>query len=185
MGGAGPLHGAEVAAMLQIPEVIVPPYPGITSAMGLLTADLKYDAIRTQFQVSTGCDLDWINADFAAMETDLMARFSDDGLDAANVTFMRSGDLRYVGQGYELNVPAADGTLDADAIADVWAKFHDIHAAEYGHAFKRSPIELVNLRVTAVGKLRKLEQMPPVRDGSLETALLYTCLLYTSDAADE
>ncbi|MDT2076051.1 MAG: hydantoinase/oxoprolinase family protein, partial [Planktomarina sp.] len=52
MGGAGPLHGAEVATMLQIPEVIVPLYPGITSAMGLLTADLKYDAIRTQFQVS-------------------------------------------------------------------------------------------------------------------------------------
>ena len=46
-GGAGPLHGAEVAAMLGIPEVVVPPYPGITSAMGLLTTDLKYDAIRT------------------------------------------------------------------------------------------------------------------------------------------
>jgi N-methylhydantoinase A len=57
MGGAGPLHGAEVAAMLQVPEVIVPPYPGITSAMGLLTADLKYDAIRTQFQTSVRFDL--------------------------------------------------------------------------------------------------------------------------------
>ena len=68
MGGAGPLHGAEVAAMLQIPEVIVPPFPGITSAMGLLTADLKYDAIRTQFQVSTACDLDRVNRDFADME---------------------------------------------------------------------------------------------------------------------
>ena len=50
-GGAGPLHGADVAALLEIPEVIVPPYPGITSAIGLLTTDLKYDAIRTQFQV--------------------------------------------------------------------------------------------------------------------------------------
>ena len=46
-GGAGPLHGAEVAAMLDIPEVVVPRYPGITSAMGLLTTDLKYDSIRT------------------------------------------------------------------------------------------------------------------------------------------
>src|ERR1700730_2496444 len=52
-GVAGPLHAVEVATMLRIQEVIVPPYPGITSAMGLLTTDLKYDAIRTQFQMST------------------------------------------------------------------------------------------------------------------------------------
>lgn len=67
-GGAGPLHGAEVAAMLGIPEGIVPPYPGITSAMGLLATDLKYDAIRTQFQVSGKVDLARMNADFADME---------------------------------------------------------------------------------------------------------------------
>ena len=52
-GGAGPLHGAEVAQMLGIPEVVVPPYPGITSAIGLLTTDLKYDIVRTAFLVST------------------------------------------------------------------------------------------------------------------------------------
>jgi N-methylhydantoinase A len=51
-GGAGPLHGAEVAEMLGVPEVIVPPHPGITSAVGLLISDLRYDAIRTSFQVS-------------------------------------------------------------------------------------------------------------------------------------
>ena len=60
-GGAGPLHGADVAAMLSIPEVIVPPYPGITSAMGLLTTDLKYDASRTLFQVSDQIDLPRLN----------------------------------------------------------------------------------------------------------------------------
>ena len=67
-GGAGPLHGAEVARMLGIPEVIVPSYPGITSAMGLLTTDLKYDVIRTQFQVSGKVDLKRLNADLADME---------------------------------------------------------------------------------------------------------------------
>jgi len=174
MGGAGPLHGAEVAAMLRIPEVIVPPYPGITSAMGLLTADLKYDAIRTQFQVSTACDLDQVNRDFAAMEAELVARFADDGIATSDVTFTRSGDLRYVGQGYELKVPIADGVVDTDALDDVWAKFHAIHAAEYGHAFEASPIEVVNLRATAVGHLRKLEQMPVPKGENLKDALLYT-----------
>jgi N-methylhydantoinase A len=81
-GGAGPLHGAEVAAMLGFPEVIVPPYPGITSAMGLLTTDLKYDAIRTQFQVSDQVDLQRLNADIAAMEVDLKHQFSADHLEA-------------------------------------------------------------------------------------------------------
>jgi len=173
MGGAGPLHGAEVATMLQIREVIVPPYPGITSAMGLLTADLKYDAIRTQFQVSPTCDLNRITADFKAMEAELMARFSDDGIEPSQVTFNRSGDLRYVGQGYELQVPISEGVVSASAMSTVWAKFHDIHAAEYGHAFARSPIEVVNLRLTAVGNLPKLEQMPPRKGGSLDAALLY------------
>ncbi|MDW3221543.1 MAG: hydantoinase/oxoprolinase family protein [Paracoccaceae bacterium] len=173
MGGAGPLHGCEVAAMLQIPEVIVPPFPGITSAMGLLTADLKYDAIRTQFQVSTTCDLTRINADFVTMEAELAARFADDGIDASGVSFTRFGDLRYVGQGYELKVPFPKGDLDDDALAGVWSQFHDIHAAEYGHAFQTSPIELVNLRVTALGNLSKLEQMPALDTGTLETALLH------------
>src|SRR5579883_2296615 len=67
-GGAGPLHGAEVAAMLGIPEVIVPPFPGITSAMGLLTTDFKYDVIRTQFQVARSVDCARLNHDFREME---------------------------------------------------------------------------------------------------------------------
>ena len=173
MGGAGPLHGAEVAAMLQIPEVIVPPFPGITSALGLLTADLRYDAIRTQFQVSTTLDLDRIVSDFKAMEKELTDRFSSDGIKLSQVTFNRSGDLRYVGQGYELKVPISDGRVDANEMSAVWEKFHNIHSAEYGHAFESSPIEVVNLRVTAFGNLPKLEKMPPRKGGSLEDALLY------------
>ncbi len=82
-GGAGPLHGAEVADMLGIPEVIVPPHPGITSAVGLLISDLRYDAIRTSFQVSGAADLARINADFAAMAKELAGRFTADGIDLA------------------------------------------------------------------------------------------------------
>ena len=68
--------------MLDIPEVIVPPYPGITSAMGLLTTDLKYDAVRTQFQVSGAVDLARLNADLAAMRESLAAQFARDGIAA-------------------------------------------------------------------------------------------------------
>ncbi|MEO0765133.1 MAG: hydantoinase/oxoprolinase family protein [Pseudomonadota bacterium] len=174
MGGAGPLHGAEVAAMLDIPEVIVPPYPGITSAMGLLTADLKYDAIRTQFQLSSMIDLDRINADFRTMEANLAARFGDDNVPEDQITFTRSGDLRYVGQGYELKVPVSGGDLNETDLEDIWEQFHSIHAAEYGHAFRASPIEVVNLRVTAVAAQGRLEQLPPAASGSLQDALLHS-----------
>src|SRR5688500_14442454 len=86
-GGAGPLHAAEVATMLSITEVIVPPHPGITSAVGLLTTDLKYDAIRTEFQVSDALDLARLNRDFTELQDGLARRFSEDGLPLAQVRF--------------------------------------------------------------------------------------------------
>ncbi len=146
-GGAGPLHGAEVADMLGVPEVIVPPHPGITSAVGLLISDLRYDAIRTSFQVSGAADLLRINADFAAMAKELADRFTADGIDLGRVGFERRGDLRYVGQGYELRVPFPDGKIDEAALAKAFDAFHEIHRREYGHHFADSAIEIVNLRL--------------------------------------
>lgn len=174
MGGAGPLQGAEVAEMLELTEVIVPPNPGITSALGLLVADLKYDVIRTQFQVSNSADLKRFNADFDAMEAELTARLTEDGLTATDVTFQRAGDLRYLGQGYELRVPVDLGELTQESLSAVWQRFHDAHRAEYGHAFPESPIEVVNLRLTAIGASRAPE-LPAYEGGaSLEAAHVKT-----------
>ena len=108
------------------------------------------------------------------MEADLTARFAEDSIATDQITFTRSGDLRYVGQGYELKVPIDDGDLDDAALAAIWERFHDIHAAEYGHAFEANPIEVVNLRVTAISEQHKLDQLPPVASGSLQGALLGT-----------
>ena len=146
-GGAGPLHAVEVAEQLGIPEVIVPAHPGLTSAVGLLISDLRYDAIRTAFQVSGALDLERLNASFAAMSEELQARFAADGVAAADVVFERRGDLRYVGQGYELRVPFAEGRIDAGAAEAAFAAFHDAHRREYGHHFADSAIEIVNLRL--------------------------------------
>lgn len=172
MGGAGPLHGAEVAAMLGIPEVIVPPYPGITSAMGLLVTDLKYDAVKTLFQTSGAFDLVRVNTDLAAMQADLAARFAADSIAAADVSFTRVGDLRYVGQGYELKVPIPPGDLDEAAMADVLQAFHAAHEAEYGHAFPANPVEVVNLRVIGRGAMPKLGAPSALHGTTLEAAIL-------------
>lgn len=171
-GGAGPLHGAEVAAMLGIPEVIVPPYPGITSAMGLLTTDLKYDAIRTQFQISDSVNLERLNADYRDMEAQLSGQFREDKITDDQVSFERAGDLRYVGQGYELKIRLPDGEITEDDLENVWKAFHNAHAAEYGHSFEESPIEIVNVRVSGLGRTPKLTDLKPPTSGSLKEALV-------------
>src|SRR3984893_3722296 len=173
-GGAGPLHGAEVADMLGVPEVIVPPHPGITSAVGLLISDLRYDAIRTSFQVSGAADLLRINADFAAMAKELAARFTADRIDLARVGFERPGDLRYVGQGYELRVPFPDGKIDAAALAKAFDAFHEIHRREYGHHFADSAIEIVNLRLVGAASAATIAKPAVGTAVSLEAAKVRT-----------
>jgi N-methylhydantoinase A len=173
-GGAGPLHGAEVARALGIPEVVVPAYPGITSAVGLLTTDLKYDAVRTEFQSGDGLDLDRLNTDFAAMQSELARQLAADGVQPADAAFQRAGDLRYVGQGYELRVPFPDGTLDAGGLEAAFDRFSELHRAEYGHVFPDSPIEIVNIRVTGIGRMAKITAPRPPEGGSLDAALVKT-----------
>lgn len=184
MGGAGPLHGVEVAAMIGVPEVIVPPYPGITSAMGLLTTDLKYDLTRTQFQTSEAIDIDRLNRDLSDMETELRKRLAADNVRPEVMSFKRMGELRYVGQGYELKIAIPEGELTRDRMAAVWAGFHAAHAAEYGHAFEASTIELVNIRVSGIGRMPNLEAAARPAGGSLEAAKLrmIDCVFRTGDS---
>jgi N-methylhydantoinase A len=182
-GGAGPLHGAEVAQMLSIPEVIVPPYPGITSAMGLLTTDLKYDAIRTQFQVSGKVDINRLNSDLFEMERRLTTQFAADDLDIGKLSFVRDGDLRYVGQGYELKIPFPNGVLKATDLERTWALFHQAHQREYGHHFVANPIEIVNVRVSGIGAMPKIGKIKPAEGGSLTAAQARsgTCMFRVAD----
>ncbi|MBI1735785.1 MAG: hydantoinase/oxoprolinase family protein [Candidatus Rokubacteria bacterium] len=173
-GGAGPLLGAEVAAMLAIPEVIVPPHPGITSAVGLLTTDLKYDAIRTEFQVQGELDVDRLDRDFRDLQESLARRFGEDGLPVDQVSFARAADLRYVGQGYELRVPIAAGRIDEARLVDAFEAFHRLHEGEYGHSFRQSAIEIVNIRVAGVGRMPKIGRPAVTHGRSLDEARVKT-----------
>ena len=175
-GGAGPLHGAEVADLLGIPEVVVPLHPGITSAAGLLTTDLKYDQIKTEFQVKGAVDLDKINRDFQALSNELLEQFASDGLEEGDVEQLRFGDLRYVGQGYELRVAVPQGDLDGAALEQVWQAFHELHEQEYGHFFSDSPIEIVNIRLTGVGKMPKIATPPAPVGETLDAAQVKTAM---------
>ncbi|MCH9672605.1 MAG: hydantoinase/oxoprolinase family protein [Gammaproteobacteria bacterium] len=173
-GGAGPLSAVAVARLLDIPTVIIPPFPGLTSAQGLLTTDLRYDAVRTEFTRSDKVDCERLDANFSAMHTELTGRFDADD----TISFKRSGDLRYEGQGYELRIAFPDDQITPAAVAHVFEEFHEAHRAEYGHAFTDSVIELVNIRVTASRTVPKIP--PPTIDaaGSAAAALLDTAPCY-------
>jgi N-methylhydantoinase A len=169
-GGAGPLHGVEVARQLGIAEVIIPLYPGINSAMGLLTTDLKYDSIRTAFQLSTDIDFTRLQADFKDMEEGLFKQFSRDGIESGKAKYNRYADARYVGQGYELRIDLPAAELNENALKDSLQQFHQLHESEYGHSFPQSPIELVNIRITGIGTVTKIALAPKLPGGSLEDA---------------
>ena len=171
-GGAGPLHGAEVAAMLSIPEVIVPPHPGITSAVGLLTTDLKYDAIKTEFQVSNDVDFDRLNRDYEDLEKSLRQQFKADGIDPGSATFERFGELRYLGQGYELRVAMPEGRIGQDNLQKALGRFQQQHEQEFGHFFPDSPVEIVNIRVNGVGATPKIGRPGTAQAGTLAEALV-------------
>ena len=167
-GGAGPLHAAEVADLLNVPEVLVPPYPGITSANGLLTSDLKYDQMRTVFMVEGAVDTARVDRELGELEATLRGWLHEDGVDDADIRVTRALDCRYVGQGYELRVPLDDGPFTADALA----RFHELHTREYGKAHG-DPIEIVNARVTAVGRRPTVDALP-VTSGTLDEARVDT-----------
>ena len=157
-GGAGPMTAIDVAHHLRIPEVIVPVYPGITSAFGLLTTDLKYDFIKTELLLSTNNPVSRLKKDVRELEASAREQLLKDGLPESRIRFLRGLDLRYVGQGYELRIPVTENDFDGDNCDRIWAEFHERHRAEYDHCFPRNPIEVVNLRVTGLGMMPRLPE---------------------------
>jgi N-methylhydantoinase A len=137
-GGAGAMHAVALAADLGIPRVIVPPAAGILSALGMLLADIVRDYSQTVMHATEGLDPQVLAAEFAQMEAGARAEFELDGLAPSDLTIERSLDVRYVGQGYELEVPAA---------VDFAATFHAHHERRYGYSDRGRPTEIVNARL--------------------------------------
>lgn len=168
-GGAGPLFAWQIADQLGIPRVIVPGHPGITSAVGLLTTDIRYEVPTTVWTSSADPDLELVTEQMARLSREAIGQLEADGVAAANITLERSVDCRYVGQGYELRVPAPDGEID-----DVWVKsvaeaFHVAHGRTYSQRFDDKPVQLVNIRVTGVGAVPHV-QIAEIERGSADAS---------------
>jgi N-methylhydantoinase A len=155
-GGAGPLHCAALAAELGVAEILCPPIPGAFSALGLVGSDLKRDYVRTVYLTTADADPAVLEAAFAALEKEGAAMLARANVPAARRQFERSVDARYARQSYELPVPVPAGALEAARLAEIAEAFHDLHRRTYGHDNRSEPVQLVNVRVTAIGSIPPL-----------------------------
>ena len=171
-GGAGPLHAAALARALGMTRVLVPPTPGVLSALGLLMADVAYDAARAVLTPADSLqdDLSRLRRPAEALREEIRGVLSTHG--PAEVAFEL--DLRYAGQSYEVTVPL-ETPLTAPALNGAVAAFHDRHRRRYGHADPDGPVEVVALRGrgTVAGSAPPLPREPET-DAPVEDAVLGT-----------
>ena len=171
-GGAGPVHANRLAAELEMPTVLVPMSPGTTSAMGLLVTDIKHDYSVALIQRADQIDIDAANAQFHRMKSEGHAALSREGVADEATRFIKQADMRYVGQSYELTVPLQEKDLDADALDEILAQFHQEHERSYGFKAEEEPVEFVALRLSAVGVIPKPQLRKVKRGGDTTTNAL-------------
>lgn len=149
-GGAGPLHACELASELSIPRVLIPVYPGVFSALGMVAADIKHEFVVTR-KMSPEQDTGPV---FDDLEKKAVGVLKKEGVSEDRVMLQRFIDTRYCGQSYELRIPAEN----------VVQRFHQAHHALYGYSDETAPVEFVNFRVVGIGRQQKIA-LPRVEKG--------------------
>jgi N-methylhydantoinase A len=168
-GGAGPVHAGRIARDLAMAGVIVPLYPGVYSAIGLIMSDVKHDHIQSRLSLLSDLAAEDMQATFAPLEKLATDELHDDGFANHAIRIERALDLRYAGQGYEVSMPyrESDGGLPA-----LRQRFDELHRAMFGHMAPEEPVEVVSYRVRGVGLVPPVEMPKFKRTGaSLADAL--------------
>lgn len=168
-GGAGPLHASQLADELEIPVVIVPRFPGNTSALGLVIADVRHDYVATRVQNVEDAQVAEMEVTFRQLESQANAQLERENIPASQRRLTRSCDMRYFGQAYELSVTVDEPLTSHDSLLRLSSTFHALHRRTYGHAMEGDPVEVVNYRVTAAGLKDKpeLKGLPDTDAGPL------------------
>jgi N-methylhydantoinase A len=157
-GGAGPLHASAVARELGIRKVVIPRAPGVFSAFGMLFSDLRYDFVRTWFTALENAPFDQVESIYSEMESEGRMAIDAASVSPEEVVVKRAADMRYVGQEHAVTVDLpmdVFATQDRDAIKN---HFDDMHELRYGTAARGEKAEIVSLRSTITGIMRKPPQ---------------------------
>lgn len=171
-GGAGPLHAADLAADLGIPRIVVPEAPGVFSALGLLWADLRADFSGTVRRNVTREHAAELQRALQRVEAEAQAWLEREKVPAARRSLLRSAEMRYPLQNYEINVPLPAGKVNVAWIARACEAFHAAHERLYSYCDRDEAVQLVNLRVAAVGRTDRPQPRALERGGASARAAL-------------
>ncbi len=161
-GGGGPLFASHIAPEVGVKHVLVPNYPGITAALGLLTTDLVYEYTKTAYVMASGLIGNAkasanLEKQFAVLEKEAMRQFAVDKIDKKRIRLERIVDARYEGQGYELRVDAPRTGVDDKWLKAVKNEFHAAHEKEFSRRFEDVDVQIANIRVRAIGEMPGLK----------------------------
>jgi N-methylhydantoinase A len=178
-GGAGPLHANALAELLGCYPVVVPANPGVLSALGFLDAAFKNEFVQTYIRSTLGLDPNLIWSRYASLGEKAKVWLEEQEVAAADRSITYSMDLRYEQQGFEVTVDVAPDVVNKQgAITGILDDFHRIHERLYGVRF-HVPVELVALRVVAIGATTPVNEQPPssvvsnVKGAIIETRKAY------------
>jgi len=182
-GGSGPLQAGKLVDILGLRAALVPPDPGNVSAFGLLTVDIKNDYVTTAVQRDDVLDLEPVNAGYLRLEDQARQALAAEGFAAHEMHLVRSADMRYFGQAWEVRVEVPAGIIDRAAADVAVDRFHAAHQQTYGYSYRDSRdqrIEWVNFRVMGIGPVRRpiIQRRPGELAGGIEHARMATRPVY-------
>jgi N-methylhydantoinase A len=163
-GGAGPVHAGRIARDLGMAGLIVPLYPGVFSAIGLLMSDVKHDYIRSQLTPLSEATPEAVNGMFEHLAAQALEELRGDGFAPDRIRIERALDMRYAGQGYEIAVPCPTEPIGSADLKQLRVGFDQQHRSMFGHMAPEEPVEIVSYRVRGVGLV------PPVAMPKFERA---------------
>lgn len=154
-GGGGPLHAASVAKELSIGKIIIPNAPGHFSALGMLMADLRRDYVQTLFERMDDLEMFQLEDHFQKLEDEGRQALLASGIPPEWIVFERAADMRYVGQEHAVAVRMPANAGDESARTEIKRRFDEAHELRYSHSAPEESADIVSLRVSAIGRLRK------------------------------
>jgi N-methylhydantoinase A len=180
-GGAGPVHGFGVAEILRLPAMISPFGAGVGSTFGLLAAPLAFDFVRSAYSRLDELEWRFANGLLDEMAEEGQKVLKSSGLTSRDISYQRTADMRYVGQGHEVSVPLPDGTLAAKHLKTITEIFENTYQALYGRKGPDVPLEVINWRVVARGPQPELSMQLQRDSGNRGDAIKGSRLAYFSE----
>ncbi len=166
-GGAGPMHIADLARVLNIPRILVPRNSSIFCAIGSIIADLRHDLVTSVVTRTDGADVEALNEVFGHMKAVGDGYLDREGIEAKDRYYRRSIDMRYLGQFHEVELPITEAELNSGVLQSIVQDFHKKHEELYAYSERDSQTEMINLRLAAFGNV-----IPPARKVRTEAAMM-------------